>query len=138
MNDMRATISQNIKTFRKAAGLTQSELAKKLGKATTSVATWEQGKSLPNPDTLYEICSVFGRDISEAYGEPPSLKWIPVSDALPKDKGLYYTTAKESTTGARIIVLYAGWDGQRWLGLDGGEMQIDVIAWMRLPKAYKE
>lgn len=47
-------ISKNLRRFRKERGMTQDELAKKLGVSFQSVSKWEQGKS--NPDLA--ICQL--------------------------------------------------------------------------------
>lgn len=48
MKDMKNMIDANIKFLRKKAGLSQEELAQKLGVSRQSVAKWENGESLPD------------------------------------------------------------------------------------------
>ena len=53
-------ISKNLRRFRKERGMTQDELAKKLGVSFQSVSKWEQGKSNPDLAMLPAIAVLFG------------------------------------------------------------------------------
>lgn len=68
MGDIRNNISNNITFYRKKFGLTQGELASKIGVKTTSVSSWERGANSPDIETLYEICRTFGISLDEMYG----------------------------------------------------------------------
>lgn len=63
MSQIKKNIQKNIAQFRKQAGLTQKDLAARIGVPVTSLASWEQGKSLPDIDTLFALCSHLGTDI---------------------------------------------------------------------------
>lgn len=52
-------ISQRIKGLREQHGLSQPELAKKLGVSRTSVSGWEQGVNCPNAACLIEMSRLF-------------------------------------------------------------------------------
>lgn len=54
---------------RKEKGITQAELAKTLDLKPTTVASWEQGKSLPNIQTLYRLAQYYKKTIGYMYGE---------------------------------------------------------------------
>lgn len=72
MSEIRSTIQHNISVYRKQAGLTQGELAEKLHVKKTSLASWEQGKSLPDIDTLFELCNILQVNIATISGfQPP-------------------------------------------------------------------
>lgn len=68
MGDIKENISNNIVYYRKKTGLTQSQLAEKLGVKTTTVSTWERGASSPDIETLYDICKIFDISLNEMYG----------------------------------------------------------------------
>lgn len=68
MGDIKENISNNIVYYRKKTGLTQSQLAEKLGVKTTTVSTWERGASSPDIETLYDICKIFDVSLDEIYG----------------------------------------------------------------------
>lgn len=50
--------SQRLKDCRKKCGFTQSELAKKLGVASSAIGMYEQGRREPDSSMLLKICSV--------------------------------------------------------------------------------
>lgn len=68
MGDIKINIANNIGFYRKKNGLTQMQLAERLGVKTTTVSTWERGASSPDIETLYEICKMFGISLDEMYG----------------------------------------------------------------------
>ena len=45
-------LSENIKTLRKAKGLSQEELAVKLNVVRQTISKWEQGRSVPDSELL--------------------------------------------------------------------------------------
>lgn len=49
-------IGGNIKAARKAAGVTQVELAAKLGVNQKDVSRWEQDRQTPSTETLTRLC----------------------------------------------------------------------------------
>lgn len=61
--------SQRIKKLREDAGLTQEELAKKLGVSRPSVGMWENKRSRPRLDKLTQLADLFGVPVSELLGE---------------------------------------------------------------------
>lgn len=63
MPNIRENIQKNIVRYRKEAKLTQAELAKKIGVSSPTLSSWEQGKSIPDIDKLYEISVVLGVDL---------------------------------------------------------------------------
>ncbi|MBO4127870.1 S24 family peptidase [Streptococcus suis] len=64
-----ATLSENIKLYRKQAGLTQKMLAEKLGIAPTAVSAWELGRNKPLMDNVEQMSMIFGIKKSELLGE---------------------------------------------------------------------
>ena len=54
---------------RKEKDVTQAELAKYLGLKPTTIASWEQGKSLPNIQTLYKLANYYNKSIGQMFGE---------------------------------------------------------------------
>lgn len=81
-------------------------------------------------------------DVSNAYengykqGKFEAQQWIPVSDHLPEyDKDvLCYTDAEEFIVGYRVD----NWGQDAWITGEFGDGEFDAIAWMPLPKPYKE
>lgn len=62
------TIGQLIKTARKNAGMTQTDLAKKLGIPYQSIGQWENGLRYPKPKTLQRIADALGIHVMELIG----------------------------------------------------------------------
>ena len=52
------TWSQQIKAFRRSAGLTQTRLASKLGITKKTVAEWEQGRQEPGPRRYIQLAKM--------------------------------------------------------------------------------
>lgn len=61
-------IGKIIRESRLATNLTQLQVAKKLNRPQQTVANWESGKSQPDANTLFELFSVLGRSVDEAFG----------------------------------------------------------------------
>ena len=53
-------IGQYIRRLRKSAGMTQKELAEKLGISFQAVSKWENGDALPDAGILLELCDLLG------------------------------------------------------------------------------
>ena len=68
-NIVRTRIGDILIECRKEKGLTQAELAKAIGSSPTTVATWEQKKSMPSVDQLYRLARFYNKTISYMYGE---------------------------------------------------------------------
>ncbi len=57
---MPVCIGDKIRDARKAAGLTQRQLAEKIKVSNTSISNWEKGVSCPDPDTIQNLCWALG------------------------------------------------------------------------------
>ena len=53
---MGTTFGDRIRDARKAAGLTQRQLAEKIDVSNTSISNWENSFSMPDPDTIQHLC----------------------------------------------------------------------------------
>lgn len=74
MGNIREKISQNIIKYRKKLGLSQKELAEKIGvKNLTTVSSWERGANSPDVETLSTLCDLFNISIDEMYGGKTAL-----------------------------------------------------------------
>ena len=58
-------IGSFLKTLRMEQGLTQEQLAEKLGVSNRSVSRWENGRNMPDFDLLMELARSFGVGIDE-------------------------------------------------------------------------
>lgn len=57
---MELKFGEKIKDARKSKGLTQKQLAEKIGAKHNSVSDWENDKNKPDPDTIELLCGVLG------------------------------------------------------------------------------
>ena len=53
-------LSKKLKQLRKENKLTQVELASRLGVTQQTIAKWEAGRALPEPETIARIAGFFG------------------------------------------------------------------------------
>lgn len=77
MPNIRENIQKNIVRYRKEAKLTQAELAKKIGISSPTLSSWEQGKSIPDIDKLYELSVALKVDLVTISG-------FAISESIPK------------------------------------------------------
>lgn len=61
-------IAENIRFFRKQAGLTQGELAARFGSRKTLISNYEIGRNTPDIETLWELADIFDITIDELVG----------------------------------------------------------------------
>ena len=62
-------LNETIKQLRKAKGLSQEELAAKLGVVRQTISKWEQGLSVPDSDILIKLADVLDTRVSVLLGE---------------------------------------------------------------------
>lgn len=61
-------IGASIRSFRKAAGLTQPELAKKIGVSHAAISYWENGVNIPNVKDCWKLADALSVSIDELVG----------------------------------------------------------------------
>lgn len=62
-------LKENIKSIRKARGLSQEELAIKLNVVRQTISKWEQGLSVPDSEMLISISEILETPVSTLLGE---------------------------------------------------------------------
>ena len=67
--EFRGIVAANITMYRKAAGLTQLELAEKLNYSDKAISKWERGESLPDLYVLHTIANMFGITLNDLVNE---------------------------------------------------------------------
>lgn len=71
--DFETNIKDNVRkaliACRKEKGLTQTQVGQIVGKTKTAVASWEQGLTIPDIETLYRLSKYYGKTINYMYGE---------------------------------------------------------------------
>ena len=63
------TIGQNIRRYRKAAGLSQKELAEKIGKTRPLISRYEADATAPRMGTAKKLAAALGVDITQIVSE---------------------------------------------------------------------
>lgn len=65
--DLKKYIGNQIKTFRKSAGFTQDELAKRLNTTKQTISRYEKGERKANQDMLFQLCDIFNVSIDDFF-----------------------------------------------------------------------
>lgn len=65
--DLKKYIGNQIKTFRKSAGFTQDELAKRLNTTKQTISRYEKGERKANQDMLFKLCDIFDVSIDDFF-----------------------------------------------------------------------
>ena len=73
-NEINKKIAQNLIYYRKAAGLTQAELAEKINYSDKSVSKWESGNGIPDVYTLLQLAKLYNVTLSVLVGEEQPVK----------------------------------------------------------------
>lgn len=79
-SDMSAWLAVRIREAREEAGLTQAELAARMGRTQTAISYWESGKRQPGLDDLIDLSVAVSKDVY--YFLPPVDPRPPVSAIL--------------------------------------------------------
>ena len=67
--DNKAHFCKRLKDVRGERHMSQKAVADKLGIAVSTYANWEQGRTEPSINDIYEIIKVFGIDANELFDE---------------------------------------------------------------------
>ena len=59
MKDIKKIVAKNLANLRKNKKLTQTELAEKFGYSDKAISKWENGDTLPDIQTLYQLCEFY-------------------------------------------------------------------------------
>lgn len=70
-------IGQNIMRLRKLSGMTQLDLAEKLGYSDKSVSKWEQGNGIPDVRTMVQLTEFFNVSLDDLIREPSERPVVP-------------------------------------------------------------
>lgn len=90
---MTSKLPENLRKYRKLAGLRQEDLAKKLGKTRSVISNWEKGINRPDAETIAKICAILNVTPNEILG------W----DEIEKEENEPQTEEKDDITVAAHI-----------------------------------
>lgn len=65
---MNGVLNNNIKFFRIYKGITQGELAEKIGKTKNVISNWERGDNSPDIDSVEKICVALSVTPNQLFG----------------------------------------------------------------------
>lgn len=99
--DLKKYIGTQIKTFRKSAGFTQDELAKRLNTTKQTISRYEKGDRKANQDMLFELCDIFGVSIDDFF---PSQNESTQTSTTSPIQSIY---DKLEPPGQRKVITYA-------------------------------
>ena len=94
----------NLKTLRTDAGLTQGELAKRIGVSQKTVSSWETGRTDPVMKDIVNICKALDCSMDKLTDtKPREAKDIPFEDILIRVRTLSFSELAELITVATDI-----------------------------------
>ena len=87
----------------------------------------------------FEIAKIAVQEVEREYNGG----WISCSERLPEEAFGCLVTVMDcepstQTDFENILPYFVGYDGETWNDAGGKEIPFEVIAWMPLPKPYKE
>lgn len=108
------TFAEKLKTLRKQAGMSQEELAEKLGVSRQAVTKWETDTGMPDIENIMAVSALFELSLDELLGEEKAAK--KPSEALFESVTEYDITEKKrydmKLGGAKKLSLSA-YDGEK-------------------------
>lgn len=79
-------IGEKLKVARLSCGMTQQEVANKIGRKQPIIGHWETGYSQPDANTLFMLCDIFGTTVDEVFGFKKDMPFISSKDKSLLDK----------------------------------------------------
>ena len=73
IENIKKNIKENLVKYRKNAGLTQAQLAEKLGYSDKTISKWEREEGVPDIYILKEIADLYGVTVNDLITPAPSL-----------------------------------------------------------------
>lgn len=101
-------LAEKIYALRKKNGLSQEQLAEKVGVSRQAVSKWEGGWSTPDLDKLKALCEAFGVSMDELTGEPPVLQEPAPQKEAGSEKQETQKPLAERRAGLSLCLLGAG------------------------------
>lgn len=110
------TFAENVKMLRKQAGMSQEQLAEKLGVSRQAVTKWETGAGIPDIENIMAISMLFDISIDDLLSNERGSKKVVETEYLYEsiteydiDESKHYDMKLE---GAKRLIL-AGYEGEK-------------------------
>lgn len=105
MEDLKIIVGKNLSSLRKARKMTQAELADKFNYSDKAISKWEQGATLPDIETLKQLCDFYGVTLDYLTKEE-NIEAIPTTDGK-KETAIFINRIITSCLLALIIWMIA-------------------------------
>lgn len=99
-SDLPVRLGRNLAARRRALGLTQAEVAERLGVDTETLSRFERGKHVPSLLTLERLAETLGSTCADLLDEVPHL---PTSDALTMEAWLSALDKRDAAFAKRVL-----------------------------------
>ena len=86
IREINEKIASNLAYYRKAAGLTQAELAQKINYSDKSVSKWESGGGVPDVYILMQLATLYGVSLDTLVGKEPQV--VVPAQTKKREKGM--------------------------------------------------
>lgn len=97
--DAKRSIARKLRDLREQKGLTQAELGRQIGRAFTTIASWESGKGQPDADTLLRLLAFYQvENVLEEFGY--TQKGVP----LARDERAHIDRLRQLPEDARALI----------------------------------
>ena len=102
----KVTIGSKIRLVREHLGLTQEEFGRRIGAAKQTLSGWENGHSLPDIITLYDIATMCSLTLND-FVEIDNIKSLPTAELNEKERNLIekYRAAQPNIRTAIEVLL---------------------------------
>ena len=158
-NEINKNIAKNLIFYRKAANLTQAELAERINYSDKSISKWESGNGVPDVYTLVQLADLFGVTLDALVGaDTPKqayqkktgglrllimllssgLVWLVATccfvllELLKIEHGIWLPFIYAVVLNAVVLLVYAGIWKYRMLNF----ISVSVLIWMGLTALY--
>lgn len=134
-------IWENIRNLRKAAGLTQSELAEKLQMNRATISKYETGDICPPLSVIRKLCEIYGCDFHDIVQSAPPHQSTPesrrqVEELMGQGPGYLDAPIPQEETEKRVQRVRAAFDAMSQDGQEEATRRVEELA--RLPEYQKK
>lgn len=74
--------AEKMKQLRRSRGMTQAELAEKLGLSASAIGMYEQGRREPELSVIMELCNIFNVPADVLLGTSPAQDCLEIKDVM--------------------------------------------------------
>jgi transcriptional regulator with XRE-family HTH domain len=74
--------AEKMKQLRRSRGMTQAELAEKLGLSASAIGMYEQGRREPELSVIMELCNIFNVPADVLLGTPSAQECLEIKDVM--------------------------------------------------------